>query len=80
MVSSQELVTKVRREFNKANLDISRLQVVNYRGTISLYGWIVRAKGDKSEESVQERVTRVIERLKRFPEIRDIVNYARVRD
>ncbi|MCS7253389.1 MAG: BON domain-containing protein [Armatimonadota bacterium] len=76
----QELVMKIRREFNKANLDISRLEVINYGGTINLYGWVVRAKGDKSQESVRDRFNRVVDIVRRMPGVRDVVSYVRIRE
>lgn len=78
--AEKQIAMNVRREFNRAMLDISRLEVVSYGGTITLYGWIRRAKGDVSEESVESRVQRVIERVKRLPGVRDVVNYARIRE
>ncbi|MFA4015887.1 MAG: hypothetical protein RUDDFDWM_000986 [Candidatus Fervidibacterota bacterium] len=78
--SVQELVMKIRREFNKANLDISRLEVVNYGGTINLYGFVVRAKGDKSQESVRDRFNRVVEIIRRMPGVKDVVSYVRIRE
>ncbi|MER3500214.1 MAG: hypothetical protein IMHGJWDQ_002284 [Candidatus Fervidibacter sp.] len=76
----KQLAMLVRREFNRAGLDISRMEVVSVGGTISIYGWIRRAKGDVSEESVESRVKRLIDRLKRMPGVRDVVNYARIRE
>ncbi|MFA4029464.1 MAG: hypothetical protein GDYSWBUE_000462 [Candidatus Fervidibacterota bacterium] len=78
--SVQELIAKIRREFNKANLDISRLEVVNYGGTINLYGWVGRARGDKSQESVRDRFNRVVEIVRRMPGVRDVVSYVRIRE
>ncbi len=76
----KQLAMLVRREFNRAGLDISRMEVVSVGGTISIYGWIRRAKGDVSEESVESRVKRLIDRIKRMPGVRDVVNYARIRE
>jgi len=74
------MAMQIRREFNRAGLDISRLEVVCVSGNISLYGWIRRAKGDVSNESVEARVQRLIDRIKRLPGVRDVVNYARIRE
>lgn len=76
----KQMAMQIRREFLRAGLDISRLEVVNVAGNVSLYGWIARAKGDKSADSVEARVQRVIDRIKRLPGIRDVVNYARIRE
>lgn len=76
----QELIGKIRREFNKANLDISRLEIVNYGGTINLYGWVGRAKGDKSPESIRDRFNRVVEVVRRIPGVRDVVSYVRIKE
>ncbi|GBC97569.1 hypothetical protein HRbin17_00056 [bacterium HR17] len=76
----KQTAMQVRREFLRAGLDISRLEVVNVSGNISLYGWIGRAKGDTSTDSVEARIQRVIDRIKRMPGVRDVVNYARVRE
>ena len=76
----KQVAMQVRREFNRAGLDISRLEVVCVAGNISLYGWIGRAKGDVSRDSVEARVQRVIDRIKRMPGVRDVVNYARIRE
>jgi predicted aconitase with swiveling domain len=76
----KQVAMQIRREFNRAGLDISRLEVVCVSGNISLYGWIRRAKGDVSNDSVEARVQRVIDRIKRMPGVRDVVNYARIRE
>jgi osmotically-inducible protein OsmY len=76
----KQVAMQIRREFNRAGLDISRLEVVCVSGTISLYGWIRRAKGDVSNDSVEARVQRIIDRVKRLPGVRDVVNYARIRE
>ncbi len=76
----KQLALQVRREFSRAGLDISRLEVISSGGNISLYGWIRRAKGDVSDESVTARVQRLIDRIKRMPGIRDVVSYARIRE
>jgi predicted RND superfamily exporter protein len=56
------------------------MEVVSVGGNISIYGWIRRAKGDVSEESVESRVKRLIDRIKRMPGVRDVVLYARIRE
>ncbi len=76
----KHMAMQIRREFNRAGLDISRLEVVCVSGNISLYGWIRRAKGDVSNDSVEARVQRIIDRVKRLPGVRDVVNYARIRE
>ncbi len=76
----KQMAIQIRREFNRAGLDISRLEVVCVSGNISLYGWIRRARGDVSNESVEARVQRLIDRIKRLPGVRDVVNYARIRE
>ncbi len=76
----KQMAMQIRREFNRAGLDISRLEVVCVSGNISLYGWIRRARGDVSNESVEARVQRLIDRIKRLPGVRDVVNYARIRE
>ncbi|MDT7898049.1 MAG: hypothetical protein OXFUSZZB_000482 [Candidatus Fervidibacter sp.] len=76
----KQVAMQIRREFNRAGLDISRLEVVCVSGNISLYGWIRRAKGDVSNDSVEARVQRIIDRVKRLPGVRDVVNYARIRE
>ncbi|MFA0757432.1 MAG: hypothetical protein PVTTEEND_002131 [Candidatus Fervidibacter sp.] len=76
----KQMAMQIRREFNRAGLDISRLEVVCVSGNISLYGWIRRAKGDVSNDSVEARVQRIIDRVKRLPGVRDVVNYARIRE
>jgi osmotically-inducible protein OsmY len=76
----KQVAMQIRREFNRAGLDISRLEVVCVSGNISLYGWIRRAKGDVSKDSVEARVQRIIDRVKRLPGVRDVVNYARIRE
>lgn len=80
IASEKQLALQVRREFNRAGLDISRLEVVSSGGNISLYGWIRRAKGDVSGESVEARVQRLIDRIKRMPGVRDIASYVRIRE
>jgi hypothetical protein len=76
----KQVAMQIRREFNRAGLDISRLEVVCVSGNISLYGWIRRAKGDVSNDSVEARVQRIIDRVKRLPGVRDVVSYARIRE
>jgi osmotically-inducible protein OsmY len=76
----KQVAMQIRREFNRAGLDISRLEVVCVSGNISLYGWIRRAKGDVSNDSVEARAQRIIDRVKRLPGVRDVVNYARIRE
>lgn len=77
----KQAAMQVRREFNRAGLDISRMEAVcSGGGVVSIYGWIRKAKGDKSGESVASKVERVIERVKRLPAIRDVVIYARIRE
>lgn len=80
IASEKQLAMQVRREFNRAGLDISRMDVVSVGGNITIYGWIKRARGDISKESVEARVNRLIERIKRIPGVRDVVNYARIRE
>lgn len=80
IAAEKQLAMQVRREFNRAGLDISRMEVVSVSGNISIYGWIRRAKGDVSGESVEARVNRLIERIKRMPGVRDVINYARIRE
>ncbi len=76
----KQLAMQVRREFLRAGLDISRMEVVCFGGNVSIYGWIRRARSDVSDESVEARVKRLIDRIKRMPGIRDVVNYARIRE
>lgn len=80
IAAEKQLAMQVRREFNRAGLDISRMEVISVSGNISIYGWIRRAKGDVSGESVEARVNRLIERIKRMPGVRDVINYARIRE
>ncbi|MCS7191730.1 MAG: BON domain-containing protein [Armatimonadetes bacterium] len=80
IAAEKQIAMQVRREFNRAGLDISRLEVVNIGGNITLYGWIRRAKGDVSKESVEARVNRLIDRIKRMPGVRDVTNNARIRE
>ncbi|MCS7263768.1 MAG: BON domain-containing protein [Armatimonadetes bacterium] len=80
IAAEKQLAMQVRREFNRAGLDISRMEVVSVGGNITLYGWIKRARGDVSNESVEARVNRLIERIKRMPGVRDVINYARIRE
>ncbi len=80
IAAEKQLAMQVRREFNRAGLDISRMEVVSVSGNISIYGWIRRAKGDVSGESVEAKVNRLIDRIKRMPGVRDVVNYARIRE
>lgn len=80
IAAEKQLAMQVRREFNRAGLDISRMEVVSVGGNISIYGWIRRAKSDTSGESVEARVKRLIDRIKRMPGVRDVINYARIRE
>lgn len=80
IAAEKQLAMHVRREFNKAGLDISQMDVVSIRGNISIYGWIRRARGDISRESVEAKVNRLIERIKRLSGVRDVVIYARIRE
>ena len=76
----KQLAMQVRREFLRAGLDISRMEVVCFGGNVSIYGWIRRSRSDVSNARVASRVKRLIDRLKRMPGIRDVSNYARIRE
>ncbi len=74
------LSVQVRRELNRAGIDISRTEVVTSGGIVSLYGWIARARGDYSGESLEAKLQRALERVRRIPGIRDVVVHARLRE
>ncbi len=80
IASEKQLALQVRREFIRAGLDISRMEVISVGGNVTIYGWIRKAKGDISKESVEARVNRLIDQIKRLPGVRGVANYARIRE
>ncbi|MCS7223514.1 MAG: hypothetical protein NZ959_02975 [Armatimonadetes bacterium] len=74
------LSVQVRRELMRSGLDISRAEVVSSGGVVSLYGVIARARGDYSGESLESKLQRALERVRRLPGVRDVVIHARMRE
>ena len=82
-VDGKVIAMHARNEFSRSSLDISRMDIACLHGVVNVYGWIGRLRGDNSEDeedTVQGRIEKASERIKRIPGVREIVVYARIRE